>query len=114
MAKKIRVSTVPLEDYTTAPSPLFILPPDRIRKTAAVGDTAKMTFVNTDDENGSERMWVRITNANNGTYEGTLENKPFYFPPKVLTFGDIVKFSWNNICDLLDIKGNSTVPSEAP
>jgi Uncharacterized protein conserved in bacteria (DUF2314) len=107
MRNKIRVSTVPLNDYTTAPSPLFILPPDRIRKTAVLGDAAKMTFVNTDDENGNDRMWVEITKADNGTYEGTLGNHPIQFSPKVLKYGDIVKFSWNNICDILDPNGKS-------
>lgn len=105
MGKKIQVSTVPLKDYTTAPSPLFMLPPDKIRKAAVVGDAAYMTFVNTDDENGSERMWVRITKADNGAYEGALENKPFCFPPKVLKLGATIKFSWNNICDIQDADG---------
>jgi hypothetical protein len=107
MAKKIRVSTVPLEDYTTAPSPLFMLPPDRIRKAAVVGDFVYVTFVNTNVEKYSERMWVRITKADNEAYEGTLENDPGQFSPKVLKYGDIVKFSWNNICDMQDADGQS-------
>ena len=101
-AAKPKVSAIPLEDYTKAPSSLFMMVPDSVRKTAVVGDFAWMTFIN--DGGMNERMWVEVTRADNGHYEGCLTNKPIQFSPKVLKVGDIVKFEWNNICNLMDSK----------
>jgi hypothetical protein len=69
----------------------FHIETEEARQSLQVGDWAKLGFRN---EDGGERMWVKITKALDGKYVGTLENVPVFLP---LTAGTKVSFEPRHI-----------------
>jgi hypothetical protein len=73
----------------------FHIPPSVHRYNLEPGAFAKACF---DFEDvGSERMWVKITEAEPGRYVGTLASKPCY---ELLEFGDRVELEPRHIIDI--------------
>lgn len=83
----------------------FWIPDIKERKSLQIGDSAKLRFmIRVADENGAEevcneRMWVRVEEAHNGFYLGTLENQPECTPDFHL--GQQVWFEPRHIIDIV-------------
>jgi hypothetical protein len=79
----------------------FHLPPLDERLKLRPGDFAKLCFVAIeprDDGCNGERMWVRVTKcAEDGSYEGVLDNKPTFLD---MTLGDSVAFQAKHILQI--------------
>lgn len=73
------------------------------------GNLVKLIFeFSTSDANtpSAERMWVKITDINNGKFSGCLDNMPVHI--KDLTLGDKIEFS---TCHIIDTDIKDPVPS---
>lgn len=76
----------------------FAMPSVPERMAVQVGDFVKLGFeINASGING-ERMWVRVTEAAGGYFEGVLRNNPVIVP---ISFGDPVMFRCRHILDIL-------------
>ncbi|NOQ75785.1 MAG: DUF2185 domain-containing protein [Crocinitomix sp.] len=78
----------------------FYKPSRKITDQLAVGNLVKLTFefLSKNEEHPSaERMWVIITEVNNGKFQGVLDNSPFYIHD--LFAGDEIDFEHKHIID---------------
>lgn len=76
----------------------FYLPSKSVINQLQVGSVVKLMFnCNVENEQGwsAERMWVIITEVNDGYYKGTLDNDPSYIPD--IKYQDIVEFESKHI-----------------
>lgn len=69
-----------------------------------VGDLAKIVFLYDEKVHtphgvpvSSERMWIKITEINNGEFKGELDNEP---NNKKLSLGMDIKFETKHICNV--------------
>ncbi|HDX9630828.1 TPA: DUF2185 domain-containing protein [Bacillus cereus] len=77
----------------------FYLPSSNILGELKVGDLVKLIFVTKSEEDDGfhgERMWVAITEMNEGGFIGKLDNEPYRLSLKI---GDEISFGVENICD---------------
>ncbi|MED3539743.1 DUF2185 domain-containing protein [Bacillus toyonensis] len=77
----------------------FYLPSPEVLEKLKVGDLVKLIFVTKDEEEDGfhgERMWVEITEMNEGGLIGKLDNEPYRLSLKI---GDEISFGVENICD---------------
>ncbi|HHT7190591.1 TPA: immunity protein Imm33 domain-containing protein, partial [Bacillus cereus] len=77
----------------------FYLPSPEVLGKLKVGDLVKLIFVTKDEEEDGfhgERMWVEITEMNEGKLIGKLDNEPYRLSLKI---GDEISFGVENICD---------------
>lgn len=67
-----------------------------------VGDHVKLIFENIKKDDtispNAERMWVLVTEVNEGKFKGKLDNDPAYIPH--LKYQDAVEFKAKHICNL--------------
>lgn len=66
-----------------------------------IGNLIKLIFVmESPQKNGcrAEKMWVEITNNQNGVFKGVLDNEPYYL--KSIKAGDIITFKEENIASI--------------
>lgn len=83
---------------TRAESPWsFYLPCEARQNAVTIGDFAQLIFEGPDDEDMSERMWVRVTEDRGEKLLGTLENAPFCLE---MTYGEEVEFERFAIIDI--------------
>jgi len=78
----------------------FYKPSKKIIDHLQIGNIAKMTFEfdSTNDEHpGAERMWVLITEVNDGKFKGELNNNPFFLHE--LWEGDEITFEHKHVID---------------
>ena len=76
----------------------FYLPSSSVIKQLKEGNIVKLMFnCGVENEHGwtAERMWVIITEINNGCYKGTLDNDPKYIPD--IKYQDLVEFQAKHI-----------------
>lgn len=66
----------------------FYRPCDARLAAIAPGDHVKAIFAPTDEDEGTERMWVLVTAADADTLTGTLDNEPFGMTG--IALGDVV------------------------
>ncbi|WP_160680343.1 DUF2185 domain-containing protein [Clostridium sp. C8-1-8] len=69
------------------------------------GDLIKLIFVMINPQkNGcrAEKMWIRITDKQNGLFTGILDNEPYYL--KSIKLGDIINFKADNIAAIYGSK----------
>ncbi|MGY1462085.1 immunity protein Imm33 domain-containing protein [Bacillus toyonensis] len=77
----------------------FYLPSPEVLEKLKVGDLVKLIFVTKDEEEDGfhgERMWVEITEMNEGGLIGKLDNEPYRLSLKI---GDEISFGVENISD---------------
>jgi hypothetical protein len=78
----------------------YYKPSRKITNQLKVGNLAKLNFqfesTNNEDPSG-ERMWVIITEVNQNTFKGTLDNNPFYLSE--LYYQDEIEFEHKHIID---------------
>lgn len=85
------------EIVKTAPF-TFYKPSQEVYKKLQPGNLVKLIFKfesNEEDAPGAERMWVLITEINNGRYKGTLDNDPRFI--KDLKYQDEIEFEKRHI-----------------
>jgi len=78
----------------------FYKPSKEILKNLKVGNIVKLTFEfesSNLEHPGAERMWVEITEINEGKFKGTLDNHPFYLHE--LYADDEINFEYKHIID---------------
>lgn len=64
-----------------------------------IGDIVKLIFRFEDDEFAQvERMWVVVSETNNGEFTGILDNEPFI--KGCLNAGDEIKFNYKNVLEI--------------
>ena len=71
----------------------FYKPSKKLIAKLQIGNLVKLIFKFENDQSekpGSERMWVEITEINNGKFTGTLANDPYYI--KDLKHRDVLEF----------------------
>lgn len=80
---------------------IFLIPNREEIENLDAGDLVRLIFVmETPLNNGcrAERMWVRITDKQNGVFKGVLDNEPCYL--KSIKFGDTITFKAENIASI--------------
>jgi hypothetical protein len=77
----------------------FFLPPDARVDCVGVGDQVKLGFAYDapGERYATERMWVTVTEFEDGAYAGDLDNEPF---EKVMHLGQSVAFGREHILDI--------------
>ncbi|MPQ45053.1 immunity protein Imm33 domain-containing protein [Clostridium tarantellae] len=76
----------------------FLIPNQEEIEKLALGNLVKLIFVmKNPQKNGcrAEKIWIKITNNQNGIFTGVLYNDPYYL--KSIKFGDIITFKAENI-----------------
>lgn len=79
----------------------FLIPNQEEIEKLDLGNLIKLIFVmESPQKNGchAERMWVKITNKQNGAFTGVLDNEPYYL--KSIKVGDIITFKAENIAGI--------------
>ena len=85
-----------VESYKLEFCDKFYLPEREKRQNLRTGDIVKLIFRFEDDEFAQvERMWVVVSETNNGKFTGILDNKPF--TKGCLNVGDEIKFNYKNV-----------------
>ncbi|OXS57133.1 hypothetical protein B0G93_1186 [Bacillus sp. V-88] len=77
----------------------FYIPSKQVIDILGVGDIVKLIFFGESEQDGlaRERMWVEITERNDGDFKGLLTNEPYDL--KDLVVGQEVVFKAEHICD---------------
>lgn len=77
----------------------FYIPSKQVIDILGVGDIVKLIFLGESEHDGlaGERMWVEITERNDGDFKGLLTNEPYDL--KNLVVGQEVVFKVDHICD---------------
>lgn len=76
----------------------FHIPSENERAELVVGDFVKLIFI-PPTMVGGERMWVKVTQINEDSYQGTLANDPALITS--LKYEDIVHFEAQHIATIL-------------
>lgn len=85
-----------VESYKLEFCDKFYLPEREKRQNLRTGDIVKLIFRFEDDEFAQvERMWVVVSETNNGEFTGILDNEPF--KKGCLKVGDEIKFNYKNV-----------------
>ncbi len=79
----------------------FLIPVQEEIVKLDIGNLIKLIFVmKRPQKNGcrAEKMWVKITNKQNGVFTGVLDNEPYYL--KSIKAGEIITFKAENIAEI--------------
>ena len=88
-----------IESYRLEFGNKFYLPERQKRQNLRTGDIVKLIFRFEDDEIAQvERMWVVVSETNNGEFTGILHNEPF--SKGCLNAGDEIKFNYKNVLEI--------------
>ncbi|WP_178140496.1 DUF2314 domain-containing protein [uncultured Campylobacter sp.] len=88
-----------IESYKLEFGDKFYLPEREKRQNLRTGDIVKLIFRFEDDEFAQvERMWVIVSETNNGEFTGILDNEPFI--KGCLNAGDEIKFNYKNVLEI--------------
>ena len=88
-----------VENYKLEFGDKFYLPEREKRQNLRTGDIVKLIFRFEDDEFAQvERMWVVVSETNNGEFTGILDNEPF--TKGYLNAGDEIKFNYKNVLEI--------------
>ena len=88
-----------VENYKLELGDKFYLPEREKRQNLRTGDIVKLIFRFEDDEFAQvERMWVIVSETNNGEFTGILDNEPFI--KGCLNAGDEIKFNYKNVLEI--------------
>ena len=87
-----------IESYKLEFGDKFYLPEREKRQNLRTGDIVKLIFRFEDDKFAQvERMWVIVSETNNGEFTGILDNEPFI--KGCLNAGDEIKFNYKNVLE---------------
>ena len=88
-----------VESYKLEFGNKFYLPECEKRQNLRTGDIVKLIFRFKDGEFAQvERMWVVVSETNNGEFTGILDNEPFI--KGCLNAGDEIKFNYKNVLEI--------------
>ena len=88
-----------IESYKLEFGDKFYLLECEKRQNLRTGDIVKLIFRFEDDEFAQvERMWVVVSETNNGEFTGILDNEPFI--KGCLNVGDEIKFNYKNVLEI--------------
>lgn len=88
-----------VENYKLELVDKFYLPEREKRQNLRTGDIVKLIFRFEDDKFAQvERMWVIVSETNNGEFTGILDNEPFI--KGCLNAGDEIKFNYKNVLEI--------------
>ena len=88
-----------VENYKLEFGNKFYLPEREKRQNLRTGDIVKLIFRFEDDKFAQvERMWVVVSETNNGEFTGILDNEPF--TKGCLNTGDEIKFNYKNVLEI--------------
>ncbi len=88
-----------VENYKLEFGNKFYLPECEKRQNLRTGDIVKLIFRFKDGEFAQvERMWVVVSETNNGEFTGILDNEPFI--KGCLNVGDEIKFNYKNVLEI--------------
>ena len=88
-----------IESYKLEFGDKFYLPECEKRQNLRTGDIVKLIFRFEDDKFAQvERMWVIVSETNNGEFTGILDNEPFI--KGCLNAGDEIKFNYKNVLEI--------------
>ncbi|WP_149725406.1 DUF2314 domain-containing protein [Campylobacter concisus] len=88
-----------IESYKLEFGDKFYLPEREKRQNLRTGDIVKLIFRFEDDKFAQvERMWVIVSETNNGEFTGILDNEPFI--KGCLNAGDEIKFNYKNVLEI--------------
>lgn len=88
-----------VENYKLEFGNKFYLPECEKRQNLRTGDIVKLIFRFEDGEFAQvERMWVVVSETNNGEFTGILDNEPFI--KGCLNVGDEIKFNYKNVLEI--------------
>ena len=88
-----------VESYKLEFDNKFYLTEREKRQNLRTGDIVKLIFRFEDDEFAQvERMWVIVSETNNGEFTGILDNEPFI--KGCLNAGDEIKFNYKNVLEI--------------
>ena len=88
-----------IESYKLEFGDKFYLPEREKRQNLRTGDIVKLISRFEDDKFAQvERMWVIVSETNNGEFTGILDNEPFI--KGCLNAGDEIKFNYKNVLEI--------------
>lgn len=88
-----------VESYKLEFGDKFYLPECEKRQNLRTGDIVKLIFRFEDGKFAQvERMWVVVSETNNGEFTGILDNEPFI--KGCLNAGNEIKFNYKNVLEI--------------